>query len=106
VETSRAVSQTCYDKYGAVTTRGATYGASGLSFSCTYDDFGRLRRVSENENGTVFPKWHTYDNAGRFCGVCSFATCLAVDGLATARWTYQGIHPVAEYNASNGSLDL
>jgi YD repeat-containing protein len=91
IGTSPAVVTTTqlYDAYGAVTTRGATYGASGLSFAYTYDDFGRLRSVLENDNGTVVTTWYTYDNAGRLFRVCSTATCLASDGVtSTASETY------------------
>jgi RHS repeat-associated protein len=91
IGTSPAVVTTAqlYDAYGAVTARGATYGASGLSFVYTYDDFGRLRSVSENDNGTVVTTWYTYDNAGRLFRVCSTATCLASDGVtSTASETY------------------
>jgi RHS repeat-associated protein len=80
-----------YDEYGQVYARGSSYGAAsgtGLSFAYEYDEFGRLRHVTESGEGADEARWYTYDSAGRLARVCATDTCLDAMGATTEREAY------------------
>ncbi len=83
-----------YDNAGRTQTkvRRAEDGVAWSTTALVYDSDGALKSFTRTGDGAASVEYRN-DAAGR-------RIARVVGGAVTARWTYQGIHPVAEYDAA------